>query len=111
MGTLNRYREIIETMLSGVARLPTSSPGVENKTLFDREANRYAVLSLGWEGARRIHHFLAHLEIIEGRIWVQEDNTDLALAEELERAGIPRSDIVLGFHPPEVRAHTDYAAV
>ena len=31
------------------------------------------------------------------------------VAEELVQAGIPKSHIVLGFRPPEVRKHTEYA--
>ena len=31
------------------------------------------------------------------------------VAEDLELAGIPKSDIVLGFHPADVRPHTEYA--
>ena len=34
---------------------------------------------------------------------------DLTLAEELLRAGIPREDIVLAFHPPEMRRLTEFA--
>lgn len=64
----------------------------------------------GWDGDRRIHHLVIHLEIINGKVWVQADNTDLAIASELVRAGIPKNDIVLGFHPADVRPYTEYAA-
>ena len=49
-------------------------------------------------------------EINNGKVWIQEDNTDLVIADDLERAGIPKSDIVLGFQPPSVRPYTEYAA-
>ncbi len=110
MDTLNRYREVIEKLLTNIAQLSPPSASIEYKTLFDRAADSYAVIALGWDRARRVHHFLVHLELINSEVWVQEDNTDLAIAEELERAGVPKSDIVLGFHPPDVRPYTDYAA-
>jgi hypothetical protein len=50
-----------------------------------------------------------HLDIIDGRIWIQCDNTDFVVAHDLERAGVPKKDIVLGFQPPEVRPLTEYA--
>lgn len=53
---------------------------------------------------------MIHLEIINGKVWVQADNTDLAIARELVRAGIPKNDIVLGFYPADVRPYTEYAA-
>ena len=33
------------------------------------------------------------------------------IAEELINAGIPKSDIVLGFHEPEIRQYTGFAVV
>jgi hypothetical protein len=106
---LPRYREIIERVLSEVARYGTTRE-VQDRTLFDRQSDSYAIISEGWHDDERIHHVVIHLEIINGKVWIQADNTDLVIARELERAGIPKSDIVLGFHPPDVRPHTDYAA-
>ena len=37
------------------------------------------------------------------------DNTDAVVAHDLERAGVPKTDIVLGFQPPDVRPLTEYA--
>jgi hypothetical protein len=41
--------------------------------------------------------------------WIEKDNTEDGVAPELVEAGIPKSQIVLAFRPPEVRKHTDYA--
>lgn len=35
--------------------------------------------------------------------------TEHGLARELEETGVPKSDIVLGFQPPDVRPLTGYA--
>lgn len=40
---------------------------------------------------------VAHLEIKDGKIWIQEDNTESGIATDLEAAGVPKEDIVLGF--------------
>jgi hypothetical protein len=53
---------------------------------------------------------VVHIEIIDGKVWIQEDGIEHGIATDLERAGIPKSDIVLGFQPPEVRPYTEYAA-
>ena len=47
--------------------------------------------------------------IRNGKIWIQHDGTQEGVAEELVTAGIPRQQIVLGFHPPKLRKHTEYA--
>lgn len=50
-----------------------------------------------------------HLDIIDGKIWVQRDDTEDGVTYELEAAGITKDKIVLGFHPQNVRQHTGYA--
>ena len=56
--------------------------------------------------SRRIHGPVVNLEIIDGKVWLQADITDLRIAERLEETGIPQSDIVLGFQLPHVRLCT-----
>lgn len=110
MDQLNHYRQIIEKSLLELARRRPANPDLVYKTLFDRQADSYALIAIGWRHARRIHHFVVHIEIINEKVWIQADNTDLDIAAELERAGIPKHEIVLGFHPPQVRPLTEYAA-
>ncbi len=66
-------------------------------------------MAKGWHDPRRIHGCLIHIDIINGKVWVQRDGTEHGIATELVAAGIPKDHIVLGFHPPEVRQHTEYA--
>ncbi len=108
---LNRYREIIKQTLVEVAGYGSNQDEIEDRPLFDAQSDSYAVISEGWQDDERIHHILVHLEIINGKVWIQADNTDMVIARQLERAGIPKHDIVLGFHPADVRPHTEYAAV
>ena len=107
---LNHYRTTIKQTLRAVVAQGATQDEILDRCLFDPEADSYAIISEGWQGDERIHHVLIHLEIINGKVWVQADNTDLAIARELERAGIPKSDLVLGFHPADVRPFTEYAA-
>ncbi|PSB58833.1 XisI protein [Chamaesiphon polymorphus CCALA 037] len=44
----------------------------------------------------------------ENRIWIQQNTTDIDLALELVEMGVPKSDIILGLHPPYKRPHTGY---
>ncbi len=66
-------------------------------------------MSLGWENVRRIHGCIVHIDIIDGMVWIQRNGTEDGIAIELEQAGIPKKNIVLGFHEPDVRQHTGYA--
>jgi hypothetical protein len=82
---------------------------MRSEVVFDEGHDRYLLLTLGWNGPRSAYGVTMHLDIIDGKIWIQCDNTDAVVANDLERAGVPKKDIVLGFHPPEVRPLTDYA--
>lgn len=110
MERINQYREIIEKTLATLAAVPHRYGQIEDRVVSDRQTDNYLWLSEGWNKARRIHHCIAHLEIISGKIWIQKDQTEEGIATYLEEAGVPKDAIVLGFHPLDVRQHTEYAA-
>ena len=93
-------------MLNELASIPYLNKGIETEVIFDETNNRYLLIAIGWENERRAHGSVIHIDLIGG---IQKDNTDLPLAHELERAGIPKSKIVLGFHRPATRRYTEYA--
>ncbi len=114
MDRITQYREIIERVLTEtwdyLKTGAASGMEVEYKLLFDRERDSYGLLMVGFGRAHRIHNLMIHLEIINGKVWLQADNTDLEIARELEKAGIRKDEIVLGFHQAKVRPYTEYAA-
>lgn len=110
MDKLDRYRTIIEKVLADHRGDLKDYPEFRTKTIFDRQSDSYLLLREGWDNSRRVHAVIVHLEIIDGKIWVQEDWIESGITAELEEAGVPKSDIVLGFQPPNVRPYTEYAA-
>jgi XisI protein len=52
---------------------------------------------------------LPHLDIKDGKIWIQWNGTEDDIAAELVALGVPKHDIVLGFHTPVLRQYTEYA--
>ncbi len=109
MDQLNCYRDIIETVLAHHVFNSPRYPHLRDRQVFDRRTDNYLVLREGWEGSRRVHNSVVHVEILNGKIWIQEDWTEHGVAGELEEAGIPKTEIVLGFQPPSVRPYTEYA--
>ena len=99
--TLTRHREKIEEVLRECARVPYSHGDIRRETVFDRDSDRYILMLVGWDGIRRVHGCLVHVDIIEGKIWIQRDGTEYGIARELLDAGVPREDIVLAFRPPD----------
>jgi XisI protein len=109
MDRLATYRQIIRKVLAPYINITYANVNVKNHQVFDLETDRYLILSEGWEKQQHLHSCLIHVEIINDRVWIQLDNTEDGIAEELIQAGIPKQDIVLGFHEPEIRAYTGFA--
>jgi hypothetical protein len=110
MEKIERYRKLIQEILTPLVEREYSNRNVQNEAVFDTLRDRYLVMSVGWEGEiRRIHGCLAHLDIIDGKIWIQRDGTEDGIGYELEEAGVPKSDIVPGFHSEGIRPYTGYA--
>lgn len=109
MDNLNQYRQIIKNVLLEHTHVPYSYGDIQNKVVADDAINSYLLMSMGWHDDKRIHGVLVHLEIKDGKIWIQRDGTEYGVARELEKAGVAKSEIVLGFQEPAVRPYTEYA--
>jgi hypothetical protein len=53
---------------------------------------------------------LIHIDIVDGKLWIQHDGTERGVARDLEVAGIPKDRMVLAFQHISRRQHGDYAA-
>lgn len=99
MDKLDHYRAIIETALRNIVNLTenafTKVPNLRDKTVLDRQTDSYLIVREGWDGPRHIDRIVVHLEILNDKVWIQEDWLEHGIAIELENAGIPKSDIVL----------------
>jgi hypothetical protein len=109
MDKLETYRQIIETVLTEYTQIPYAYGDIRTEAVFDRVNDRYLLMNVGWDNDRRVHGSLVHIDIINGKLWIQRDGKEHGIAKELVKAGIPKDHIVLGFRPPEIRRHTEYA--
>ena len=109
MDTLNHYCDVVEQVLSVYTAIPYSHGDLSCEAVFDRQRGRFVLMTVGWDGDKRVHFPVIHIDIMGGKLWIQTDNTDFGIAVELHEAGVPKSDIVLAFRPPEVRTLTEYA--
>jgi hypothetical protein len=109
MDRVERYREIVRRVVEEYALAKPAFGQIDTEVVADHERDHYEVLLVGWDDQRRIHHSVVHVDIIDGKVWIQHDSTDRPIADELVAAGIPKSDIVLAFHPADVRIHTGFA--
>lgn len=109
MDKLNYYRKLIREILSNHAKIPYKNGNIKFETVFDSESDRYLLMILGRENKRYEHGCLIHVDIINEKIWIQRDGTEIGVANEFVEAGVPKNEIVLGFKSPERRKDTEFA--
>ncbi|MFN0035808.1 MAG: XisI protein [Saprospiraceae bacterium] len=110
MDKIEKYQQIILELLEEYAAIPSSYPtSLRDEVVADTVRNHFQLITLGWEGARFVYEVVFHFDILDDKVWIQQNNTEANLAEELVERGIPKSDVVIGFQPLAVRAMTDYA--
>ena len=109
MDNLDTYRQIIENALAEYAKIPYAYGDIQTESVFDRGKDRYLLVNVGWDNDQRVHGCLIHIDIVNDKVWIQRDGTEEGIAGELERAGIPKERMVLGFRSPELRQYSEYA--
>jgi XisI protein len=108
---IKKYQKLITDYLTEYASVkPANLSDCESIVIADTQGNHFQVLTMGWEKGKYVHSIVFHLDIAEnGKIWLRANWTDTDIAELLVEKGVPKSDIVLGFFPKDLRALSDYA--
>ncbi|WP_096625956.1 XisI protein [Calothrix sp. NIES-3974] len=106
---VEQYRQIIQQLILEGSKSGLSQEGVETQAILDTERDHYLLLHTGWRGNRRTHGCSLHLDIKDGKIWIQHDGTEMGMATQLLELGVPKEDIVLAFHSPYMRQFTEFA--
>ena len=110
MAKLETYRTYIQDVIKQYGDYKTiSGEAVETQTIFDTMHDHYQLVRAGWRNKRRIYGCVVHMDIKDGKIWIQHDGTEIGLANELVALGVPKEDIVLAFHAPYKRPYTGFA--
>ena len=98
MDRLDKYRQIICQFLQDFV---TDDP--EAQLIFDTDRDRFLVMHVGWRNDYRIYGCAIQLDLIDGKVWIQNNSTEVFVDRELIKRGIDAKNIVLGFRSPSVR--------
>ena len=109
MATLTQDQQIIVNLLEPMQFDEISYGHLWKELIFDLERQQFTVLLVGWRGLTRFHSVLIHIAIRGDFVWLEEDNTELEIANLLVERGIAKERIVLGFQPPYKRPYTGFA--
>jgi hypothetical protein len=105
-----KYKEAILSVLQEyAASKKTLTPDVKSQIVVDGTNHHYQLISVGWHGQKYIYTIAFHFDIIDEKVWIQQNNTEVMVADELVARGIPNSDIVLGFVMPSARVYSGFA--
>src|SRR5262249_11060534 len=101
--------DIIKEILREHAQHKPAYGDIDVELILDDERSHYELSYIGWDGHRRIHGSVIHVDIRDGKIWVQHDGTEEGIANRLLDAGILPEQIVLAFQHPNKRKYTPFA--
>ena len=115
MEQLEHYRNVIKKILTQYYDMTQHQTqnlkGYEasERLAFDEIRDQYLWFRFGWDDKKLVQQIIIYLCIKNGKVWVEEDATNLCVVDDLLSAGISKNDIVLGFHHPSKRALTEFA--
>ena len=111
MDKITHYRKLVEEVLRRHHRPARKGLEVEEQMIADREHDHYQILTVGWlNDDEPVYQCKIHMDIRDGKIWIQRDFTEIGVANELVALGVPKEDIVLAFYAPFMREDTGFAA-
>ena len=109
MARLNQKQHLLMQVLAVRAEQIDHS-GLETQLWLDHENGHYQILRVGWENEyQRVYGPLLHIDIKNDKFWIQVDNTEDGIVNDLIANGIDKSEIVLAFYPAYRRPHTEFA--
>lgn len=109
MEKVEQYQACIQSVIERHASHIPAYGEVELQTIYNTERHHYQLVHAGWNKNQRKYGCLMHFDIIDGKIWIQHDGTEIGVANELVELGIPKTDIVLAYQPPSKRPYTEFA--
>ena len=87
------YRELVQNIIRQQACEQSEENLETAEIVFDTERDRYLLLYVGWRDEDRMHgcpmsNCPIHIDIQDGKIWIQRDFTEEGLAHQLLELGV-----------------------
>ena len=113
MDKITSHNNIVQKLVEEIGSITNPSfKGIETQVIIDNKKGHYILMSVGWHNRQWHYGSFVHIDVKpDGKVWIQHDGTDLSIAKELIKRGIPQQDIVLGFKSPIEREWVEGFAV
>ncbi len=107
MEKVKLYQEYVRDVIRQHSH-PPAYGDIEVQHVFDTENDHYQLVHTGWHKKEREYGCVIHIDIRDGKIWIQQDGTEIGVANELAELGVPKQDIILAYHPPYKRKYSGF---
>ncbi|MDM8525567.1 XisI protein [Desulfococcaceae bacterium HSG8] len=107
MEKIKLYQEYVRDVIRRHSHHPAYGD-IEVQQVFDTQNNHYQLVHAGWHKKEREYGCVIHMDIKDGKIWIQHDGTEVGVANELAGLGVPKQDIILAYHPPYKRQYSGF---
>ncbi|MFD2573620.1 XisI protein [Spirosoma soli] len=109
MASLTDYSGIVQRLLDE-RKAFVERTGLDTiESIHDTVNDRYLLIINTWNGEKRSYGVFIHIDIVDGKIWIQRDGTEDGVIDDLIKAGVPKEHIVLAYRSPFVRQFTGFA--
>lgn len=110
MDKITHYQNVIlDVFKEYIAYLSGSRSPIKQHIVADEKNKHYLLVSVGWQEVKRFYSVDTQIDIINDKIWIQEDRIEEGIANLLVEKGIPKSEIVLAYFTPLHREYTEFA--
>jgi XisI protein len=109
---ITKYSKALTSYLEALAEERNTALGgtADCNVIADTKHHHYQLTRMGWQGRKYYFVVLLHFTIKpDGKVWIQQNNTEILVGGELEQRGVEKMDIVVGFRPEYLREATGYA--
>jgi len=91
------------------ADYPHMPEGVKYEKIIDEKNLRFQLIRHGWTKGKQVYAVIFHVDIIRDKIWIHQDNTEVAIANLLVEKGVEKKEIVLGYFSENRRKYSEFA--
>jgi XisI protein len=103
------YGKLLREILSEKVNIVKPSSKLAEILVADDENGVYAWQAFGWADNERQSYQRFFARIKDNKIHIEEDWTEEGIGTILLERGVSPKDIVIEFHPPEMRQYTEFA--
>ena len=110
---IKKNQEAVSKYIQNLAKEYNQALGnkLAYQSIIDTKNNHFQLVKMGWSNDSFIYRVLLHFDINykTGNIWIQQNNTEILIEEDLKKFDVPKTNLVLGFRPESMRKYSDFA--